>query len=652
MVVIEKTLASVFFGVVRGGGRHLFDDVFLSSQRGRKTVEMMMTSRCHNRRHRRRATMSHCRALSSAFVSPTPKYAFAIVGSGPAGMYAVEKLLNLERKTVKGKTTDSDTTTKKKVVIRVDVYEKECFPYGLVRYGVAPDHAATKNVTNKFDALLRDARVRLFANVKVGDEASRVDAAAAAADDDDDDDDKSLRVSTKELLKNYSGVVLAHGAADNDRKLQIENEDRLRGVYGARQFVNWFNGLPSAAPMRNKEMHEDIVDRLQRKKKGTNVVIVGVGNVALDCARILLRSTEELKETDIASHALEALEKANVKSVTIIGRRSVAQAKFSPKELREVIGLPNLDVQIDDLEVAEEDVEEMNASRPRRRAFEVLEKAKKAVATDGDVEGKKKKTLRVLFLRSPTALLPEVDDDDANPSSLGFVKIRKNILEGPTGNRKAKTLSDDLVGSEDETILPCDILIRSVGYVGDKLEPSLIPSDNNGTIAHDGLGRVQYKTDDSSATGRLYVCGWAKRGASGVIATNVQCAEETALAIEEDILNDILKPVVVSENNTNDEPSSLLQKSGDDKDDKKNHRLLVTAAKWFELDAIEREGGLCSKDDDDDKDDDKDDDDGKRTPSSSSSARRRTPPPRPGSRRIKIVDRDRALAFLQSRRFA
>ena len=420
--------------------------------------------------------------------------------------------------------------------------------------------------------------------------------------------------------------------------------------------MNWFNGLPSAAPMRNKEMHEDIVDRLQRKKKGTNVVIVGVGNVALDCARILLRSTEELKETDIASHALEALEKANVKSVTIIGRRSVAQAKFSPKELREVIGLPNLDVQIDDLEVAEEDVEEMNASRPRRRAFEVLEKAKKAVATDGDVEGKKKKkTLRVLFLRSPTALLPEVDDDDANPSSLGFVKIRKNILEGPTGNRKAKTLSDDLVGSEDETILPCDILIRSVGYVGDKLEPSLIPSDNNGTIAHDGLGRVQYKTDDSSATGRLYVCGWAKRGASGVIATNVQCAEETALAIEEDILNDILKPVVVRENNTNDEPSSLLQKSGggagDDKDDKKNHRLLVTAAKWFELDAVERGGGLCSKDDDDDDKDDKDDDDGKRTPSSSSSARRRTTTPRPGSRRIKIVDRDRALAFLQSRRF-
>ena len=619
----------------------------------------MMTSRCHRRRAATCAS-HYCRAISSsACVSPTPpplpkKYAFAIVGSGPAGMYAVEKLLNLERKTfVKGKTTDSDTTTKKKVVIRVDVYEKECFPYGLVRYGVAPDHAATKNVTNKFDALLRDARVRLFANVKVGDEASRVDA-AAAADDDDDDDDKSLRVSTKELLKNYSGVVLAHGAADNDRKLQIENEDRLRGVYGARQFVNWFNGLPSAAPMRNKEMHEDIVDRLQRKKKGTNVVIVGVGNVALDCARILLRSTEELKETDIASHALEALEKANVKSVTIIGRRSVAQAKFSPKELREVIGLPNLDVQIDDLEVAEEDVEEMNASRPRRRAFEVLEKAKKAVATDGDVEGKKKKkkALRVLFLRSPTALLPEVDDDDANPSSLGFVKIRKNILEGPTGNRKAKTLSDDLVGSEDETILPCDILIRSVGYVGDKLEPSLIPSDNNGTIAHDGLGRVQYKTDDSSATGRLYVCGWAKRGASGVIATNVQCAEETALAIEEDILNDILKPVVVSENNTNDEPSSLLQKSGDDKDDKKNHRLLVTAAKWFELDAIEREGGLCSKDDDDDDDDDKDDDDGKRTPSSSSSARRRTPPPRPGSRRIKIVDRDRALAFLQSRRFA
>ena len=159
--------------------------------------------------------------------------------------------------------------------MKVDVYEKECFPYGLVRFGVAPDHQATKNVTNKFDALLRDERVRLFANVKVG-----------SGGNENDDDGEGLRVSTKELLERYSGVVLAHGAADNDRKLQIENEDTLRGVYGARQFVNWYNGLPSAAPMRNKEMHEDIVDRLQNKKNGSNVVIVGVGNVTLDLSLI------------------------------------------------------------------------------------------------------------------------------------------------------------------------------------------------------------------------------------------------------------------------------------------------------------------------------------------------------------------------------
>ena len=139
--------------------------------------------------------------------------------------------------------------------------------------------------------------MRLFANVKVG-----------SGGNENDDDDEGLRVSTKELLERYSGVVLAHGAADNDRKLQIENEDTLRGVYGARQFVNWYNGLPSAAPMRNKEMHEDIVDRLQNKKNGSNVVIVGVGNVTLDSCEDFVALAGRVEEADIASHALEALE--------------------------------------------------------------------------------------------------------------------------------------------------------------------------------------------------------------------------------------------------------------------------------------------------------------------------------------------------------
>ena len=543
-------------------------------------------------------------------------------------MYAVDKLLQLNNARKKNTNANAaidgngtSNTKKNNADVRVDVYEKECFPYGLVRYGVAPDHAATKNVTNKFDALLRDARVRLFANVRVGGNTGEEEKRG-----------NILRVSTRELLERYSGVVLAHGAADNDRKLRIENEDALRGVYGARQFVNWFNGLPSAAPTSNKEMHEDIVNRLQNKKNGSNVVIVGVGNVALDCARILLRSTEELRETDIATHALEALEKAEVNSVTIVGRRSVAQAKFSPKELREVLGLPDLDVQIDDLEVAEEDIEEMNASRPRRRAFEVLEKAKDAAAENvisaEGTEKKKKKILRVIFLHSPTGLLPE---EDAS-SSLGFVKIRKNILQGPSGNRKA-TLSDD--AAKDETILPCDILIRSVGYVGDKLDPKLVPSDDNGTISHDGLGRVQYNEEDPSSAsatkgGRLYVCGWAKRGASGVIATNVQCAEETVGAIEQDVLAGLLKPastIVSSDGNDDDDGknNNLLFQNDDDDNDKKN--LLVTASKWFKLDAVERgeeeeenETNLAAA---------------KKKPSKSSKTR------------TKIVDRDRALAIVR-----
>ena len=548
-------------------------------------------------------TTTFRRKFTSASSDENEQYSFAIVGSGPAGMYAADKLLHMKSNSSSSSSSSNNNTVL--IDAKVDVYEKECFPYGLVRFGVAPDHQATKNVTNKFDALLRDERVRLFANVKVG-----------PGGNENDDDDEGLRVSTKELLERYSGVVLAHGAADNDRKLQIENEDTLRGVYGARQFVNWYNGLPSAAPMRNKEMHEDIVDRLQNKKNGSNVVIVGVGNVTLDCARILLRSPEELKETDIASHALEALEKANVNSVTIVGRRSVAQAKFSPKELREVLNLPDLDVQIDDLEVTEEDIEEMNASRPRRRAFEVLEKAKKegaATKSDGDdAKGGTRKILRVLFLRSPTGLLPE-DDISSSPSSLGFVKIRKNILQGPTGNRQA-TLSNDQV--RDETILPCDILIRSVGYVGDKLEPNLVPSDKNGTIVHDGLGRVRYNEDSSaSATGRLYVCGWAKRGASGVIATNVQCAEETAEAIKEDILNGLLKPA-----------ARILPPPPSN---------TITASKWFKLDAVER--GESDREETEEEDVEEKSESNKKA----LNVRSRKP-------RTKIVDRDRALAIVRA----
>ena len=277
----------------------------------------------------------------------------------------------------------------------------------------------------------------------------------------------------------------------------------------------------------------------------------------------------------------------------------------------------------------------MNASRPRRRAFEVLEKAKKAAAENViSAEGtekkkkKKKKILRVIFLHSPTGLLPE---DDASSSSLGFVKIRKNILQGPSGNRKA-TLSDD--AAKDETILPCDILIRSVGYVGDKLDPKLVPSDDNGTISHDGLGRVHYNEEDPSSAsatkgGRLYVCGWAKRGASGVIATNVQCAEETVGAIEQDVLAGLLKPAstIVSDGGGDDDDgrNNNVLFQNDDNNDKK--KLLVTAAKWFKLDAVERgeeeeenETNLAAA---------------KKKPSKSSKSR------------TKIVDRDRALAIVR-----
>jgi adrenodoxin-NADP+ reductase len=528
---------------------------------------------------------------------------FACVGSGPAGMYITEKLLSLLGKEQKqgrsgsdDATNDNDRDRSKRVHVEVDIFEKEFSPYGLVRFGVAPDHASTKNVTNKFDTILKDSRVRFFGNVKVGETT-----ATKRTMKEDEVGADVLTVSVRELLGVYSGVVLAHGAADNDRKIGLEREDELKGVYGARQFVNWFNGLPSAAPSNDKELHESICERLgyvsSTNTKASDVVVIGVGNVALDCARILLRSTEELAETDIATHALVALKSANVSSVTIIGRRSVAQAKFSPKELREVLALPNIDVEIDDLEVSDEDVEEMNASRPRRRAFEVLEKAKTTKTTkeegeEEDGKNSKRKVLRILFLKSPTSLIA----NENNNKSLAFVKVRKNILKGETGNRKAVLSTNE----DDEMTLPCDILIRSVGYVGDRIEPSVVQSDMNGTIAHDGQGRAQINetTINDINNANLYVCGWAKRGANGVIATNVQCAEETAFAIREDFYTgkittksksaiDNTLSIALNKNKNKSESSSDLNKW-------KKNPLIITSERWFKIDEFERSRGRLS----------------------------------------------------------
>ena len=231
------------------------------------------------------------KVLQRTFATSTAKpISIAVVGSGPAGFYFADRVIRALGDAVS-----------------VDILDELPTPFGLVRSGVAPDHPDTKNVVNRFAAIAGKPNVRFFGGVSVGN-----------------------AVSVAELRSLYNCVVLAYGSS-GDRRLEIAGED-ARGCFSARQFVNWYNGHPDYIALP--------VDLSAVERVG----IVGLGNVALDCARILLKPPEALERTDITQHALQALERSAVKEVHVIGRRGPVQAQFSGKELREVLSLENVGI--------------------------------------------------------------------------------------------------------------------------------------------------------------------------------------------------------------------------------------------------------------------------------------------------------------------
>jgi adrenodoxin-NADP+ reductase len=227
------------------------------------------------------------RALS--WSTSQTKLRVAVVGSGPAGFYTADRLC------------------RRSANVAIDLLEELPTPFGLVRSGVAPDHPDTKNVENRFTSVAENPSVRFLGNVCVG---------------------KS--VSVDELLDMYHAVVLAYGAG-SDRQLQIPGEDAL-GCLSSREFVNWYNAHPYYASVP--------VDLT----KVSSVAIIGLGNVALDCARILLKPAAALEDTDIAEHAMHVLRGSAVRDVHIVGRRGPMQAQFSGKELREVLSMENISI--------------------------------------------------------------------------------------------------------------------------------------------------------------------------------------------------------------------------------------------------------------------------------------------------------------------
>ncbi|XP_011897970.1 PREDICTED: NADPH:adrenodoxin oxidoreductase, mitochondrial isoform X5 [Cercocebus atys] len=370
-----------------------------------------------------------------------------VVGSGPAGFYTAQHLL------------------KQHPQAHVDIYEKQPVPFGLVRFGVAPDHPEVKNVINTFTQTAHSGRCAFWGNVEVGRD-----------------------VTVPELREAYHAVVLSYGAEDH-RALEIPGEE-LPGVCSARAFVGWYNGLPE-----NRELEPDL--------SCDTAVILGQGNVALDVARILLTPPEHLERTDITKAALGVLRQSRVKTVWLVGRRGPLQVAFTIKELREMIQLPGARPILDPADFLGLQDKIKEVPRPRKRLTELL--LRTATEKPGPEEAARRASASrawgLRFFRSPQQVLPSPDGRRA-----AGVRLAVTRLEGVGEATRAVPTGD----MED---LPCGLVLSSVGYKSRPVDPS-VPFDSKLGVIPNVEGRVM------DVPG-LYCSGWVKRGPTGVIATTM-----------------------------------------------------------------------------------------------------------------------------------
>ena len=387
----------------------------------------------------------------------------AVIGSGPAAFYAVEQLFK-----------------KPALVAEVDMFERLPAPHGLVRYGVAPDHAKIKNVTRAYDTIAGHARFRFFGNVEYG-----------------------RHVSLADLSRHYHQVIFATGA-QTDRHMGIPGEN-LTGSHAATEFVAWYNAHPD---------YRDCQFDLSVER----AAVVGVGNVAIDVARILMRTPEELEKTDIASYALEALRNSRIREVFLLGRRGPAQAAFTNPEVKEIGEMADADVvvrsdevQLDPLTQAQVDAAN---DRELSRKIEILQ-GYGARRPEG-----KRRRLHVRFLVSPVEVL-----GDARQHVRGLRLVRNRLVASAGGSINAEP-----TGEFEE--LEAGLVFRSVGYRGVGL-PDVPFDERKGVIPND-KGRVIDPESKRPVSG-VYVAGWIKRGPSGVIGTNKPDAVETVNSMVADL---------------------------------------------------------------------------------------------------------------------
>jgi ferredoxin--NADP+ reductase len=364
---------------------------------------------------------------------------FAVVGSGPAGFYTAEAL-------AKGYGDQA----------RIDILDRYPVPYGLIRFGVAPDHQSLKAVSKRYDKVAETEGVGFIGNVCVGTD-----------------------VSVDELLGLYDAVILAIGAP-HDRKLGIPGED-LPGVIGSAEFVGWYNG------------HPDFAD-LDPPLDGTHAAVIGNGNVALDVARILSKTRHEFEGSDIVGHALEALDRSAIKTITILGRRGPHQIAMTPKELGELghleAALPLVDLN----------------DFPPREADEGLEPGQRKSVTIlrefNDIRANRPKSMVFDFFAKPLSI-----EGDWHAERL---TVEKTELDEKGAAR----------GTGETYEVPASLIVSCIGYTTPPIAG--VPYDERGGKFLNENGRI---------SDRLYAVGWARRGPTGTIGTNRPDGYEVAEAI-------------------------------------------------------------------------------------------------------------------------
>lgn len=433
----------------------------------------------------------------------------AIVGSGPSAFYAAEHLQK-----------QSD------LVIQIDMFERLPTPHGLVRGGVAPDHPKIKTVTKVYDKIATHENFRYFGNVEFGRDITHAD-----------------------LVQHYHQIIYATGA-QTDRQMGIPGED-LPGSHAATEFVGWYNAHPD---------YRDLTFDLSQEA----VAVIGNGNVAMDVARILASTYEELAATDIADYALEALKNSRVRDIYVLGRRGPAQAAFTSPELRELGELQGAEVIVrpEDAELDPLSADDLLKSTDRTAERNVQTLARYATTP---LQGKPRR-LHMRFLVSPVELI--------GTERVEAIKLVKNELyRSEDGSLRPRPTN------QFETI-PVGLVFRSIGYKGVPLPD--VPFDARNAVIPNAQGRVLDPENNRTVTGE-YVVGWIKRGPSGIIGTNKPDSVETVNHMLEDLRSGTtLHPAQPNRESV----VKLLESRG---------VQYVTYSDWLVLDTIEQEKGQAVK---------------------------------------------------------